>query len=66
MNTPNRHFKTEGWLLPVLLGAPVVLGLAAAFVMPWVSHDRGERECTRAGGTYEEDKGVCIKKGAKP
>lgn len=34
MSTANRHFKTEGWLLPVLLGAPIVVGLVAAFVMP--------------------------------
>ena len=66
MSTTNRHFKTEGWLLPVLLGAPIVVGLVAIFVMPLIGQHSEARECVRAGGSYEEATGTCIKKGSKP
>jgi len=29
----NKHFKTEGWLIPALIALPFVIGFIAAFFL---------------------------------
>lgn len=56
----NRTFRTEGWLVPLIIGTPLMLGLAVALGWPLIQRFVVS-QCVESGGKYDHDKEACIR-----
>lgn len=56
----NRTFRTEGWLVPLIIGVPLLVGLAVALGWPLIERFIVVDRCLDSGGKYDYDKEACI------
>jgi len=54
MPSINRHFKIENWFMVAVLLGPIILGVASAFVLPWVLSSR-EDSASKSARPVESD-----------
>ena len=59
MASINRHFKLEGWLMVAAIALPLVLGIAAAVLVPFVRTQIAVDRCLDSGGKYNYETDAC-------
>jgi hypothetical protein len=55
----NRHFKREAKIMIWLALLPIIIGILAAFVLPWISVSLEVDSCLDSGGSHDYEKCIC-------
>lgn len=62
MQSINKHFVREAQIMIGLLVVPIVIGIIAALVVPFLLHQIDIDKCLDSGGKFEYGKKQCIGK----
>jgi hypothetical protein len=60
VSSMNRHFKLESALMVAAFVIPIVLGVVAAIVVPYIRTQVAIDRCLDAGGSYDYKIQLCV------
>jgi len=60
MRSISKHFERESWVMLGFVAGPLLLGILAAMVVPYLLHKGDVNRCMRSGGKYNDEKQVCV------
>ena len=60
MPSISQHFKRESWVMLGFIAGPLLLGILAAMVVPYLLHEADVKRCIGSGGKYNDDKQFCV------
>ena len=60
MPSISQHFKRESWVMLGFVAGPLLLGILAATVVPYLLHEADVKRCSISGGKYDNEKQVCV------